>query len=115
MPQPPVAPAPVYPAPAPPAYAPSPGYAPQGYAAPPYAPAPGAASPMVMNIVGFVFVILGVVASVIAFFLSEDQAYEWSAGIYLLAAIFWVIALVFFFMGRRHAPAYPPAGMYPPR
>ncbi len=71
---------------------------------------------MVMSIVGFVFVILGVVASIIAFFLSEDQAYEWSAGIYLLAAIFWVIALVFFFMGRRHAPAFvAPPGPYPPR
>ncbi len=71
---------------------------------------------MVMNIVGFVFMILGVVASIIAFFLSEDQAYEWSAGIYLLAAIFWVIALVFFVMGRRHVPAFaPPPGPYPPR
>jgi predicted membrane channel-forming protein YqfA (hemolysin III family) len=70
---------------------------------------------MMMNVVGFVFVILGIVASVIAFFLSEDGEYAWSAGIFLLSAMFWVIAGVFFFMGRRRVPVMPPPVMYPPR
>ena len=68
-----------------------------------------------MNVVGFVFVVLGVIASIIAFFLSEDGAYAWSAGIFLLSAIFWVIAGVFFVMGRRHVPAFTPPPLYPPR
>ncbi|OGS50772.1 MAG: hypothetical protein A3K65_00265 [Euryarchaeota archaeon RBG_16_68_12] len=74
-----------------------------------------AASPTMMNVVGFVFVILGIVASVIAFFLSEEGSYGWSAGIYILSAMFWVIAGVFFFMGRRRAPVMPLPVMYPPR
>ncbi len=107
--------------PAPPAYAPPPAYSAPAYGTPPaypaaaYGAAPGTASPMAMNIVGFVFVILGLVASVIAFFLSEEGSYGWSAGIYVLSAFFWLIALVFFVMGRRRVPVMPPPGMYPPR
>ena len=60
-----------------------------------------------MNVVGFVFVILAIIASVVAFFLSEEGSYEWSAGIYILSAFLFLIAGVFFFLGRRRGPATP--------
>lgn len=123
---PPPAPAYSYPQ-APPAYGPTaypppvaPPQAPYGTA--PYGPASTApfsmagASPGMLNIVGFVFIVLAVIASLVATGLSWDGAYEWAAGIYLLSAILFVIAGLFFFMGRKAAAtrAMPP-GPYPPR
>jgi len=58
-----------------------------------------------MRAVGFVFTILGIIAAVVAFFLSEEGAYEWSAGIWLLAAILFAISGLFLYMGRSRPMA----------
>ncbi|GEM_PF-3599663 len=69
-----------------------------------------------LNIVGFVFVVLAIIASLVATGLSWDEAFEWAAGIYLLSAILFVIAGLFFFMARRAAATHPAAPVvYPPR
>jgi hypothetical protein len=47
-----------------------------------------------------VFIVLAFIAAIVAFFLSEEGAYEWSAGIYLLAAILFGISGMFLYMGR---------------
>ena len=114
---PPPAPAPPSAAPAwqpPPARAtPPPAY---GYAAPPAAPMAAApATPTMMTIVGFVFVVLAVIAAIVAFFLGEDEAYGWSAGVYLGAAVLFAIAGGFLYLGRRRPVVGPPRGMYPGR
>ncbi len=67
-----------------------------------------------MMVVGFVFVVLAFIAAIVAFFLSEDEAYGWSLGVYLGAAVLFGIAGVFFYLGRRR-PMGPPPGMYPGR
>ena len=111
--------APAYPpGQAPPAYGPTAGYPP----APQYAPAPAApfsiagTSPGILNIVGFVFIVLAIIASLVATGLSWDEAFEWAAGIYLLSAILFVIAGLFFFMARRSSAVRPPVqAPYPPR
>jgi uncharacterized membrane protein len=72
------------------------------------------ASPGTLNIVGFVFVLLAIIASLVATGLSWDEAFEWAAGIYLLSAILFILAGTFFWMARR-ATAMPPRGAYPPR
>ncbi len=68
-----------------------------------------------MTVVGFVFVVLAFIAAIVAFFLSEDEAYGWSAGVYLGAAVLFGIAGLFFYMGRRRPAMGPPPGMYPGR
>src|SRR5439155_5031093 len=102
------------PAYAPPAYAPPAMYPPAGPGPPPaYGPAPAApfsmagASPGMLNIVGFVFIVLAIIASLVATGLSWDEAFEWAAGIYLLSAILFVIAGLFFFMARRSSAVRP--------
>ncbi len=60
-----------------------------------------------MNIVGFVFVVLAIIAALVASGLSWDEAYGWAAGIYLLSAVLFLIAGVFFAMGRRGRSAGP--------
>jgi uncharacterized membrane protein len=74
------------------------------------------ASPGMLNIVGFVFIVLAIIASLVATGLSWDGAFEWAAGIYLLSAILFIIAGLFFWMARRAvATRMPPPGPYPPR
>ncbi|HTD81520.1 MAG TPA: hypothetical protein VK723_05170, partial [Thermoplasmata archaeon] len=125
-PPPPVAPPPVWQMPPAPAQwsAPSvpPVQAPPAYAPPAYGPAPAApfsmagASPGILNIVGFVFIVLAIIASLVATGLSSDEAFDWAAGIYLLSAILFVIAGLFFFMARRSSAMRPPVqAPYPPR
>ncbi len=134
----PVAPPPAVPPPAgsrPPEYAPPPGAPAAAWASPatygpppapgfesPYGPPAAApfsmagASPGILNIVGFVFIVLAIIASLVATGLSSDGAYEWAAGIYLLAAILFSIAGLFFWMARRAAGTrMPPPAPYPPR
>jgi len=69
-----------------------------------------------LNIVAFVFIVLAIIASLVATGLSWEEAYEWAAGIFLLAAVLFVIAGLFFFMARRAAGTRLPAQVpYPPR
>lgn len=64
----------------------------------------GAGNPT-MTMGAIIFVVLAVIASVVATGLSWDEAYDWAAGIYLLSAMLFLIAGLFFYMGRRTAPA----------
>jgi hypothetical protein len=74
------------------------------------------ATPGMLNIVGFVFVVLAIIASLVATGLSSDEAFGWAAGIYLLSAVLFVIAMLFFFMARRAGANRPPMqAPYPPR
>ena len=74
------------------------------------------ATPGMLNIVGFVFVVLAIIASLVATGLSGDEAFGWAAGIYLLSAVLFVIAGLFFFMARRAGATRPPMqAPYPPR
>jgi len=69
-----------------------------------------------MTVIGFVFVVLAIIAAIVAFFLGEEEAYDWSAGVYLGAAVLFAIAGGLFYLGRRRPAApVPPPGMYPGR
>jgi len=68
-----------------------------------------------MTIIGFVFVVLAFIAAIVAFFLGEDEAYGWSAGVYLGAAVLFGIAGGFFYLGRRRSAMGLPPGTYPGR
>ena len=104
----PASPPPIPMPPPPPGAAPGPWQTPYPAAyPPPYAAAPVAAATgsLAVRIVGFVFAFLGIIAAVIAFFLSEEGAYGWSAGIWLLAAILFAISGLSLYMGRTRPMA----------
>ena len=91
----PVPPALVYSAP------PASGAQPQ-YGAPPYyAPPTPASHGTTMNVVGIVFVVLGIIAALVATGLSWEESYIWAAGVFLTATFLFVIAGVFFALARR--------------
>lgn len=48
-----------------------------------------------------IFVVLAVIASLVATGLSWEEAYEWAAGVYVLSAVLFLIAGLFFYVGRR--------------
>lgn len=56
---------------------------------------------LIMNVVGFVFVVLAIVASVVAFGLSEEEIYDWAAGIYGVSAVMFSLAGFFFYLAMR--------------
>lgn len=54
-----------------------------------------------MNMGAIIFVVLGIIASIVATGLSWDEAYEWAAGIYLLSAFLFIFAGIFFYLAKR--------------
>lgn len=88
------------------------GWASQPPAAAAAAPSWSAASPgrpgatgrenPVMTLGAIIFVVLGAIAGIVAAGLSWEEAYEWATGIFLLSAMLFLIAGLFFFMAKRN-------------
>ncbi len=51
-----------------------------------------------------VFVVLAIIAAIVAAGLSSDEAYDWAAGIYALSAVLFILAAFFFYLAKRTPP-----------
>lgn len=104
---------------APPAYQPyqqPPAYPPGGYPQA-YAQPAATGSGILGNVVGGVFAVLGILASIGGAILSGEGDHGTAAVVYLFAVIFWSLAAVGFYLARRApGPRYAPYGPpMPPR
>jgi len=52
-----------------------------------------------------VFVVLAIIAAIVAGGLSSNQAHDWAAGIYALSAVLVILAAFLFFLAKRTPPA----------